>query len=96
MVNSSPSSLFGIHVPHFLGFAFSTTYTENRIRLKPPCLFWGHCFVPNLFSVLRFRSYPIAKRIKRKQHSINQLASHFMDATRQTDTWKREANMTMV
>jgi len=44
VVNSSPTSLFGIHVPHFLGFAFSTTYTENRISLKPPRLFWGALF----------------------------------------------------
>jgi hypothetical protein len=54
VVNSSPVSLFGIHVPHFLGFTFSRTYTDNRIRLKPPRLFLGHCFVPILFSVLRF------------------------------------------
>jgi len=48
--------------------------------------------VPNLLSVLRFRSYPIAKIIKRKHHSIKQLASNFMDATRQTDIWNRETN----
>ena len=102
MVNSFPISLFGIHPSHFLGFTFSRTYADNRIRSKPPppptpLYFWRivlsrFCSLPSGFEVI-----PLQRELNESSIQLNSLPSNFMAATSQINIyneccWKGETN----